>query len=403
MNLKKTFLAFVCILTVILLAISLFNFSIADDGWTRVASGGFGDSNNKIVTSSAVYNSALYVGTRNLTDGGEVWRYNGAGWTQVNESGFGNKDNIEIASLVSFNGKLYAATENQAEEGGGAEVWEYDGTNWIQVDEGNFKGENMMLRIDAMIVFDDKLYVGANYGGETGSIGAQIWTYDGSAWERIMEGGFGSEHTRLLSFAIYNSKLYVGTQSTLNSAQVWRYDGGTNWTQVNKDGFEDDVDKVYSLEVYNGKLYAGVRDNGIADAGGYLWEYSGSGDVWVKKSSRIDSALYDMVLIVYGQNLYIATDNALYGSRVYLYNGTNISPISEYNFSTGKNAAIFTAATYQRPGGSQMLYVGTGNDDGAEVWAYYPPSTSTPTSTPASTPTPTPSIRNLPRTGQNDW
>ncbi len=44
--------------------------------------------------SMAVFGSHLYVGTRNDTDGCEVWRSSdGTTWNQVNTDGFGDTDN----------------------------------------------------------------------------------------------------------------------------------------------------------------------------------------------------------------------------------------------------------------------------------------------------------------------
>lgn len=62
--------------------------------WTQHISGGFGDSNNIMVASSALFESSPYIGTSNEITGTEVWRFDGTDWQQVNTDGFGDPNNI---------------------------------------------------------------------------------------------------------------------------------------------------------------------------------------------------------------------------------------------------------------------------------------------------------------------
>ena len=76
---------------------------------------GFGDGNNRVALSGAVFGSSLYVGTYNEITGAEVWSSStGTGWSQVNSDNFGQNlvDHINYGaySMGVFLTDLYAGT-----------------------------------------------------------------------------------------------------------------------------------------------------------------------------------------------------------------------------------------------------------------------------------------------------
>jgi hypothetical protein len=68
--------------------------------------------------------------------------------------------------------------------------------------------------------------------------------------------------------AVYNSKLYVGTWNPATGAEVWRYNG-TAWNQVNTDGFGDANNMAASsMAVDYNSLYVGTQN---LITGGEVW------------------------------------------------------------------------------------------------------------------------------------
>ncbi len=140
--------------------------SIYAQTWTQVNAPGFGDANNIMACSMAVYNNDLYVGARNDSTGARVWRYDDPGWTQVNLDGFGDANNTRAPGMAVYNDRLYVGTRN---DNTGAEVWEYDGSNWTQVNSGGLgDAHNTMARL---AVYNNRLYVGT----ANGNTGAEVW------------------------------------------------------------------------------------------------------------------------------------------------------------------------------------------------------------------------------------
>lgn len=54
----------------------------------------------------------LYVGTANETTDAEIWKYNVTTWTQVNTDGFGDAENYVSWSMAVYNGNLYVGAFN---------------------------------------------------------------------------------------------------------------------------------------------------------------------------------------------------------------------------------------------------------------------------------------------------
>jgi hypothetical protein len=146
--------------------------------WNQVNTDGFGDADNLFATSLAVFGGDLYVGTTNWNTGAEVWSCqtcDGTDWTQVINGGFGDVDNEEVTSMIPFDGDLCAGTSNNdAVPTNSCEVWcSSDGANWTQVNVDGF-GDAGNASASTMAAFDDNLYVGTRYVGDTGG---QVWRW----------------------------------------------------------------------------------------------------------------------------------------------------------------------------------------------------------------------------------
>ena len=221
------------------------------------------------------------------SDGCEVWAYNeNIGWKPIvgndpeaiMQSGFGDCNNFEVGFLKEFKGKLYAGIRNQFE---GCQVWRTNSLNdsWEQVASGGFGNINNTWCMTAC-VFNDELYVGTFNLKE----GSEIFkTSDGKNWELIVgqksdiKNGFNDKtNFYTWSMCVYNSYLYVGTNSYKGGGEVWRSTDGINWAPIiaHNSFFKayvsgaiaprglagDSVSYrggIRTMMVYNGELYIG--------------------------------------------------------------------------------------------------------------------------------------------------
>lgn len=153
--------------------------------WLPVMTGGFGDVYNIYISGIEAFNGKLYIGVYNQirnnvlsnNPGAELWRCllcDATDWEMVpNTKGFGDQNNRRISSLYEYQGRLFAATANFST---GAEVWvSPDGEQWNQIgfdgltDSGTvqpFQGEN------SVTMFLNRLYMGF-----LNNNGASVWTF----------------------------------------------------------------------------------------------------------------------------------------------------------------------------------------------------------------------------------
>ncbi len=238
--------------------------------WPQVNSDGFSDSSNAEPWAMEVFPGTtpiLMVGVANYPDGAEIWRaHNGVSWLQSNTDGFGNVDNKEITSLAYFDGNLYAATFNDIT---GLEVWRTDSPlgPWTPVNVAiGFGGADNYAGY-AMAVFDGYLYLSTF---NTTSGGSVYRSSDGLVWTEIVQaqGGFGDANNwGSYAMAAHDGALYLGTFNW-NGTEVWRTTNGTSWSQVNVDGFGIQKNyAVFSWPELDGVLYATLRN----DDGCQIW------------------------------------------------------------------------------------------------------------------------------------
>jgi hypothetical protein len=92
--------------------------------WEQAITPGFGDSNNQKVEMVFVFQNQLYVSVKNTVTGMEVWRStDGTLWEQANQDGFGDSHNPSTNrsnATADFLGHLYVGTSNVTD---GGELW----------------------------------------------------------------------------------------------------------------------------------------------------------------------------------------------------------------------------------------------------------------------------------------
>lgn len=146
---------------------------IAEDGsvWERVNAPGFGNTENKGVVVMHVYQERLYAVTRNDETGFEIWRTtSGGSWEQLSVPGLTDQ-NIYYEYLKP-----------------GVLADKYDSKYNVR---NNQWGD--------MIVYNGYLYlaVSSGYQGAQlyGSLGVEIWRFDGTVWEPIIGEAVDSDET----------------------------------------------------------------------------------------------------------------------------------------------------------------------------------------------------------------
>lgn len=331
-------------------------------------------------------------------------------WEKVVDHGFGDKWNMCAWSIASYNDYLYIGTFNVKH---GCKVYRSksgDRRSWNQVNKTGFDTSSPSTGARTMKVFKDLLWV-VTYSGDHGT---QIWVTNGEPsgndklilWKKANIGGFGQGPNIPGSrgMAVFNDKLYIGSQSRSGIPRIYRYDGPvefehinpTKWTCINKDwkqklGGSGDYFLIGSLLPFkssNGKeyLYAGIYSE-FAHLVGQLrkkfrlsvilkmltfffrfrckiWRYDGH--KWEEIIANGFGKPNLMTMSALSKNgLYFGTSN-VFGSELWRSNdGVHYDRIVKRGIGNLFNIAIWGLGTYEN-----KILIGMQNlFQGGQVWA----------------------------------
>lgn len=255
---------------------NIFKYLAANKLWIQL--GNLNDSNK--VAALTTYGNNIYAG---IPDGNIfVSNNNGGSWNLIYSS-----DLYQVSDLLtSTTGKLYASVNYYDSNGDqilkDGRVQEYNSsTNTWTVLAGNASRQSLDGSPINSITMDSagNLYaVTAGMGS-----GGLVWKYPagGNAWIMLGLGTLdGNPITSVVTDSLLN--VYAATSAVqgnqIQGGNVFKYNG-LYWTQINS--YPLDTLGVNSLTFdATGNLYA-------ATAGGYVWEYSGSGGLWINTSYGI--------------------------------------------------------------------------------------------------------------------
>ena len=140
------------------------------------------------------------------------------------------------------------------------------------------------------------------------------------------------------------------------------------WSQVNTNGFGNASNGfVMSLEMWGDSLFAGTQN---WEEGGSVWRYNADLPGWTQVSqlgfsatyTNTNAAIIDMA--VFNNQLYASTGwSGQTGQLWRSSNGSNWSAISTDGLGNSNNTALAAFGEY-----NSYLYLGTHNDNGAEIW-----------------------------------
>jgi hypothetical protein len=358
-----TMIALAAILSVVFLAAPLAHAAPAFWMWTQSNTDGFGGANpasNQQTAALAVYRNQLYASTRNNNSGAEVWRYEGGtAWTRLVSGGFGDTNSRGTDCMLVFGGKLYLSVWNDVT---GCQIYSYDGSDWSLVNTPGFDGGATNNSGACMISYGGKLYC------SVGLTLARVYRYDGgTTWTKVCADGFGdANNIYCRSMAVLDNRLYAGVRNEVSGCEVYRYNGGTGWTRVGSAGFGNtDNEEARSMLVYGGRLYAGTENQ---TGGCAIYRYGG-GTTWTRADPG--NMQYDSVrtMIEYQGYLVACTGNnkgTPTGAQVWAFDGDGWGQVNSNGFGNANERAGQSAAIF-----NNSLYVGTGGWAGSacQVWS----------------------------------
>ena len=320
----------------------------ADDGstWERVTNPGFGDSGNVGIVALRPFNGSLYALTRNDTTGFELWRTSGTSWERITVPGFTDDNNyygfyapydldefgpsptIRIkynlkqniwADMIEYKGYLYVA-QSTGYQGGtlfgslGFELWRFNGSTWEPVVTASFP--DVSGTISAISGCDSR-----TSGATTAQItdASKNWTPDELAGciVRVFGSYNGTEGTEPGTPSVRVFNIISNTSNTLTVQQNEAAGSATEYTICSEFLVLGDAGRPSHIVPA-----IAVNDNYIIECG---IDASGFGEMWNK--SVVD-------LEVFNDELYLSIGlNYESGTRIWKTdNGINWTPSSLYSF-----------------------------------------------------------------------
>jgi hypothetical protein len=282
-------------------------------------------------------------------------------WEQVVNHGFENKNNLHAWSIKAYKNYLYVGTRNVVD---GCQIYRSktgDKDTWIQVNENGFGNDNKSEGARNMIVYQDLLWVITN----SWDYGTQVWVTNGKInekeeiinWKKANLNGFGAGNDILSSRAIgiYYDKLYVGSQSKDGHPLVFRYDGPTDFENINPENWVL-VKDFYEEPNYNPDLFLAADFVNFTNKFGenYLYIILIAGVTPLVRELKSNFSLINLVntlrILFFGK------------SQIWRYDNNNWELIDCEVF---KNTNLM-GSCFQLFNNS--LYIGTANWLGGEIW-----------------------------------
>jgi len=282
-------------------------------------------------------------------------------WEQVVNHGFGNINNLHAWSIKAYKNYIYVGTRNVID---GCQIYRSetgDKNTWVQVNENGFGNDNKSEGARNMIVYKDLLWVVTN----SWDCGTQVWVTNGEKdedkmivlWKKANLNGFGEGNEILSSRAvgIYYDKLYVGSQSIDGHPLIFRYDGPTDFENINPEYWT--LVKNFNEEpAYNRELSLVGDIVNFTNKFGYNYLY-------ILLIAGVTPLLRELKLNFSFPNLVKTLRVLFFGkSQIWRYDGIDWELIDCEVF---KKANIM-GSCFQLLNNS--LYLGTSNWFGGEIW-----------------------------------
>lgn len=345
------------------------------------------DLNGKLAVNAEVsIGSDIYAGLGNAVGDAEVWKWDGSTWTQLGGDGTNSSWAAQtyenVVSMTHDGNTLYAGLGSSTGDG---EVWSCDVstgcTTWTKIGGDGINSGwpvNKIEEVDSMTVMGGNLYVGTG----TSTNDAQVWKWDGSSWTEVGGFGIGAPYNAFTTGyeAVYSltndgTHIYAGFGSTAGDGDIWEL-SGTTWTQIGGDGLNSGwpaatIEDVISMRWFNGKLYAGL---GTTAGDGTVWSWNGS--AWTEiggngVNSSWAASTYEGVYSFAddGTNLYAGLGNTAGDNEVWKWDGSSWSKIGGDGVNSGFSNTYTIVQSMVYANGK--LYAGLqASATNAAVWSF---------------------------------
>jgi len=206
-------------------------------------------------------NNYLYAGGLFDTAGSYIHQWDFARWDGVEWDSMPHPIAYEPDAMIMYKGQLYAGDKLAGD------FTVFDGTTWHIL--GGVTGE-----IYCFTIYKDTLYAGGSFTtNDKGTPLNNIAKWDGSDWQPLDTGVYGSCCPEVKAMAVYNDTLYVGGYFTnagkvsANSIAKW---DGSNWSSLQR-GIKDanNPGLISAIDTFDEKLYVG----GQFDSAGGIYAF----------------------------------------------------------------------------------------------------------------------------------
>jgi hypothetical protein len=234
--------------------------------FSQVGSTGFGNPSNRGLLANVLYHGDLYIGTANSTTGCELFYWDGSTNPQlIVNNGFGEGSvNDTCIPVGVINDELYITLSNRTMSGtGGMRLYKFDGSTLTKVMgpsmpvTGGFGNQNNEACAFAAVMNNQLVMPVLNT-----KTGMEVWTYDGISFNRIGKPGdpglwSDNQIGGIAQFSDLENKVYMGTMddSGTEGAELYTYDGSA-WTKVKSGGLGGGVnDSLLQPSCQGDKLF----------------------------------------------------------------------------------------------------------------------------------------------------
>lgn len=239
--------------------------TVNSGSWQQEVAAGFGNLTNVGIRVMKVYNNHLFAGTHNKK-GTQLWRRSmdtaasPGKWEPISKNGFGDRGNTASRSMAVFNGKLYIGTVNEM---AGARLYEFDADTQILSRVEQIGGPTRKVKVVSELVpYGEHMWIFAWDNAN----GLSAYRMDRQQHiEYIGNIGTDSTNSGIMSSAIYNGKLYVGTVNLNTGAQLFVLEDpslagqeNVTWKRVGANVFQPTEKYLWRMQVFAGQLYIGT-------------------------------------------------------------------------------------------------------------------------------------------------
>jgi ELWxxDGT repeat protein len=337
---------------------------------------GFGvkEGNDSVPSWLTIFGGQLYFSAFHPGRGAELWRFNGSGAERVSDINPDQNDTIKTIQNSSWPNQLtvvneslyFGATSSTTPEN--YELWRYNASGTQRV--ANLHpdiGTNQSSYPTGLTTFNGALY----FMADDGTHGWELWKHDGVETKLFdLNPGGPQSSSYPKDFAAFNNELYFPAFSDATGFELWRTDGNTATLAADVQAGAASSYPKY-LTAYNGALYF----QGFEAATGYELRRFAGGQSTLALDINPGGDSAPKNLTVVGNVLVFAATDGVHGFELWKYDGTSATMLLDLNTAgdsfpenfTVLNGTLYFTATTPETGYEVFKFDGTSITLAAEV------------------------------------